>query len=167
MTYSIAKLVSVCSVLTLATAIHLEFSTDFLRNALHQESTFLNGLLTTEWAALGNQGTAPKLRYNTLIHRQAFENAIEFVVPGETSEGTSFEAVIRFSSVAGDYKDLFDNRVLATAEVNGIADGKAIKEALNAVAAGMADWAHNKMHEATDVMYVTQTVCLLVTRLGG
>lgn len=74
---------------------------------------------------------------------------------------------MRFESVAGEYKDLFDNRLVSSAEVTGIADNKAIKEALNALTAGLVDWAHNKMHEATDTLFVGQTVCLLVTRLGG
>ncbi len=82
------------------------------------------------------------------------KNSVEFVFPGETKEGKSFEAVIKFATAAGDYKDLFDNLLIGTAEVTGVSDNGATKDTLGNVAAALVDWSHNKLNEAPDMLYL-------------
>jgi hypothetical protein len=75
--------------------------------------------------------------------------------------------VFKFSTAAGDYKDLFDNLLIGTAEVTGVSDNGATKDTLGNVAAALVDWSHNKLNEAPDMLYLGQTLSYFIARLGG
>lgn len=106
MAYSITtkvvfNLICAASLVSLATALHLEWSTQFVQDALHEEREFLNELIGREWAVLGQESVAPTLKYKELSHRNAADgsaNTIEFVFPGELDEGKAFTAVMKVST---------------------------------------------------------------------